>query len=293
MDRAERTGLGVAIVGHAALFAALSLSLLSTPKTLPPLSKPIDVVLVDEAADESTAPVIARAAAPPAPTPAPAPEPAPAAPPPPIAPPKPAPTPKPPEPKPLPKPTPKPVSKVTPKPQPKAAPKPKPVQTATRTKPKTPSPTDRLKGLNLGTSGNGTATTRTGGSAATKGSGQGSAGPAKTGAPAEKTAAQVRTTIDVSIDGAIGPFWKRNIPTGVEVEQLVTTVEIRLNKDGSLAGARLKSQSGKTDSNVPQQALHIERAIKSVQQAAPFNLPAEYYDQWRVWEVTFKGRGRL
>jgi outer membrane biosynthesis protein TonB len=342
VDRAERTGLGIAIVGHAALFAALSLAMLDPPKPLEPLNKPLDVVLVEEAALESTAPEIAKSAAPPAPEPSPAAEAAPAAapaPPAPISPPtpprlEPKPEPKPvprPEPKPTPKPEPKPVPK--PKLTPKPAPKPKPVPPKAAAKPTpakpTPAktvakpaqakpspakptsakpkpgatqtaantsirPTNRLNGLNLGTGGAGTSTApKTGGSAAPKGTGSGNSGAAPKGAPAQKTAAEVRTTIDVRIDGAIAPFWKRNIPTGVDVEQLVTVIEIRLNKDGSVADTRLKSQSGKTESNQPQQSLHVERAMKSVRQAGPFNLPQEYYDQWKVWEVTFRGRGRL
>ena len=56
MDRAERTGFGVAIVGHLLLFAALSLNLLKPPK-LPKLdAEPIEVSLVDKVALESSAP---------------------------------------------------------------------------------------------------------------------------------------------------------------------------------------------------------------------------------------------
>jgi periplasmic protein TonB len=49
--------------------------------------------------------------------------------------------------------------------------------------------------------------------------------------------------------------------------------------------------SGKTDSNAPQQKLFIERAERSIRQASPFDLPDEYYDQWKVWDVTFRAKG--
>ena len=116
----------------------------------------------------------------------------------------------------------------------------------------------------------------------------GTAGKADT-PPAAAYSETTRRQIDVSIKGEIAPYWKRNVPSGVDVEQLRTVLRIKLNKDGSLAGTpTLVSQSGKTDSNAPQQKLHIERAIKSVQQAAPFKLPAEYYDNWKSWDLTFR-----
>ena len=76
MDRAEQTGLGVAVIGHVLLFGALSLNLLKPP-VLPKIENPpIEVAMVDETALKSAAPA-------PTPTPAPVeasppPEPAPA-----------------------------------------------------------------------------------------------------------------------------------------------------------------------------------------------------------------------
>ncbi len=154
MDRAERVGLGVAVVGHVLLFAILSLGLV-TKARLPPLkNEPMDVVLVDaiglrSAAPEATpeppapseAPTVGKpeeAVAPtpappepePAPEPAPVPKPAPPKPvPPKPAPPKPAPTPPKPAPTPKPAPKPAPAPKPTPKPAPaKPAAKPAPAK---------------------------------------------------------------------------------------------------------------------------------------------------------------------
>ncbi len=69
MDRAERTGLGIAVLGHALLFGALSLSLLRTPPKLTPINPPINVDLVDATAMETAAPdAVQDASAPPAPS---------------------------------------------------------------------------------------------------------------------------------------------------------------------------------------------------------------------------------
>lgn len=46
-------------------------------------------------------------------------------------------------------------------------------------------------------------------------------------------------------------------------------------------------QSGVTDTNRPQAGRHAEQAIRAVQLAAPFDLPEEYYEAWKVVTVDF------
>ena len=59
MDRAEKTGLGIAFGGHVLLFAALSLGLLAAkPKRLP-VADTMDVQFVDEVGLRSAAPTAA------------------------------------------------------------------------------------------------------------------------------------------------------------------------------------------------------------------------------------------
>jgi hypothetical protein len=59
-------------------------------------------------------------------------------------------------------------------------------------------------------------------------------------------------------------------------------VQVSLNRDGTLAGEPRVTQTGITDSNRGQAALHRERAIRAVKLAAPFKLPAQYYDAWKT-----------
>jgi hypothetical protein len=69
------------------------------------------------------------------------------------------------------------------------------------------------------------------------------------------------------------------------VELLRVRVVVRLNRDGSLAGSpeiKEPGVTGITDSNRSQSAIFAERAIKAVRAAAPFNLPVDYYDAWKV-----------
>ena len=56
MQRSEMVGLGVAVLGHAALFALLTLSFCAPPRVEPPHAKPIDVSLVDDVGLVATTP---------------------------------------------------------------------------------------------------------------------------------------------------------------------------------------------------------------------------------------------
>ena len=62
----------------------------------------------------------------------------------------------------------------------------------------------------------------------------------------------------------------------------MTILSWSLNPDGTLAGTpRVVRQDGITDANRAQAARHAEQAVRAVQLAAPFNLPAEYYEAWK------------
>lgn len=98
--------------------------------------------------------------------------------------------------------------------------------------------------------------------------------------PASEIGASAKASLVQAISRQIKPHW--NAPSGVDAELLVTELAFDLNEDGSLKGRpRVLRQSGETAANRPQKALHAERAIRAVQLAAPFDLPAEYYNAWK------------
>jgi len=275
MDRAEQAGLGVAIAGHLALFAALSLGLLSAPD-LPKLdSQPVEVTLATEvdlqSADPApTPPAPAQRQAEPAPT-EPAPAPILAAPPPPplIE-------------KPQPKPEPKPVAKLepAPKPKPKAETKPKPV-----TKPVKVAKADRDGRRRPGLS-NSIVSGLSDTPSQAKPTKPGKIAPpsAALSQPAGVSVAAMTGPQKASLNSLIytqlKPHWRP--PSGADAELLITRLSVRLNKDGSLASdPEVFDQQGITDSNRTQAKLHAERAIQAVRRAAPFKLPPEYYEAWK------------
>jgi hypothetical protein len=99
-------------------------------------------------------------------------------------------------------------------------------------------------------------------------------------APAARAGPQVAASLSQAISRQLKPHW--SAPQGVEADQLVTVLSFDLNEDGTLAGRpRVVSQSGVTDANRAQKARHAEQAIRSVQLAAPFDLPAKYYSLWK------------
>jgi outer membrane biosynthesis protein TonB len=278
MDRAEQAGLGVAVAGHVALFVALSLGLLSAPE-LPKLdSQPVEVTLATEVDLKSASPApLPPASAEPQAQPTPS-EPTPI-----IA----APPPPPLIEKPAPKPEAKPVAKIVPKAETKPKPVTKPVKVA-----KADPEGRRRPGLS-----NSIVSGLTDTPSQTKSTKPGKVAPpvAASAEPASVSAAAMTGAQKASLNSLIytqlRPHWRP--PSGADAELLITRLSVRLNKDGSLASdPEVITQDGINDSNRAQAKLHADRAIQAVRRAAPFNLPAQYYDGWK-WLKPLNFDGRL
>lgn len=98
--------------------------------------------------------------------------------------------------------------------------------------------------------------------------------------PAAAIGPAVQSALAGSISRQLKPHWA--VPQGADAEALVTVLSWNLNRDGSLAGSpQVVRQEGITEANRAQAARHAEQAIRAVQLAAPFNLPAEYFDAWK------------
>ena len=259
LRREEKLGLGIAAAAHVALFAVLAWrGMQDQPLIAPP--ERMTVSLASEVSLESTAPD---------PTDAPqaaiapvlAPEPAPA-----------------PVPEPIERPAPPRVERTVTRPEPR----PRPTPTARATTPPRrearpePRPTQRSGGgSRLGDD------FLEGVSAGERSDSRGS--PAATFGPAEAA------SLAQAIARQLKPHW--SAPQGPDVEKLVTIVRFRLDRDGSLIGSpSVVSQSGVTPTNEAQKGRHAEQAIRAIRLAAPFDLPAEFYDKWKVVNSTFDRR---
>jgi periplasmic protein TonB len=273
MDRAEKIGLGSAVGGHALLLAAFYLGLFSAAKELQNPA-PIAVTLVGEIAPVSSAPDAISEE----PAPSSAGEPA--------------------DPPPAPdvmqieRPTERPV----PTPLQPAITKPLPAQVAQKT-PVTPvTPTKTVSRPTPAANGTGKVPAKPGSfsdsfektiAGAGKVNGQGKA----IGTPAAKTASQVRSAVTVSLRNEISPFFKRCAPSGIDVDQILTSVTLSIGANGSLLSVGNIRQSGINESNAPQASLHKDCVLKAVRAASPYqNLPADSYDVWKNWPMEFKTR---
>ncbi len=286
LTREEAVALVIALAAHAGLIAALTLAPPGRPVS--PLPERMTVTVSDVIAERSASTQSDAQAAPDiAPDlgePQPEPEPAP-----PITPPK----PQPPAPQPVAKPVPKPVPKPLP-PPPRAQPQPVAPKAPIKTPPaKTPpvkapaaKPADerpsRISKAPAGAS-------RIGNDFLKGVNGATDPGTART-PPAAVIGPEVVSSLVSAIARQIKPNW--TAPQGVDSDKLVTVLAWNLNPDGSLAGKpTIVMQSGENDANRSQKQRHAEQAIRAVQLAAPFELPAEYYSKWkRVGSFRFDRR---
>ena len=261
MQRAERAGLGLSVVGHVALLAILSLNLMSV-REMPKLSEPMDVMLVDKAGLISAAPEMSKEA----PQAAEAPEVAPTVE---DAPPDPAPTPPQPQPKPAPpKPAPSPKAAEKPAPPaPKAPPaKPAPPAPPAKAKPKATSlGTDFLKGIPV----------------------EKSTGKA--------TAPRVAAISPIAMNGLVALIASQvkpcyTIPAGgTDTASIVSRIRLRLKKDGSIAVApEILGNMGVNGANEAYVRQMNEAATRALQRCAPYKLPADQFEYWQDIAFTFR-----
>jgi hypothetical protein len=266
MDRAERTGLGVAAGGHVLLLAALSIGIAQRILPVKPVQEVMDVQLVDAIGLKSAAPEPATEA----PRQMEAPEvgsPKEAVPPPPTA----APTPA----EPAPSKPPVPVVKEALAPPAKPAPaKPQPskqllpdilkgVRTAARSENSRAEKTERGAAPKIGPD-------------FLKGVLNASAGKTDkaratiTGAQVNGLAAAIKRQVQPCYDlGALG---------GTPAMQITTVLQLRFNEDGSVAGTpQLIEQQGVNAGNRVYAQQMVEVSRRAVLRCAPLRLPAELY----------------
>ncbi len=347
MDRSEKIGLGVAVVGHVLLFGALSLGFLGAPELPKKIEQqPIDVSLVPDVALEATAPQSVQTpaesvapdegapedAAPPAPEeaePEPKPDPVPPAPQPKPAPPKPAPKPQPapepvakPQPKPKPAP-PKPVAKPAPVAKPVVKPQPKPEKapptkaapakaapakaapTKAAAKPsaapaKTSSTSGKTSSASSAKPAKPSSTKGSGSTAEAKASRpRGSRlgdnflkglsadpSPSKSEAPkAAKLGAQAAANIGSAILRQVQPCANRQVTPGPGAERIRVTINLRLNRDGTLKSRpTISGHAGVDDDNRRYVDRVDDLAIATFVGCSPLRgLPDDLYDVQNGW----------
>lgn len=254
----EGLALFAALLAHGALFAWLAWQ---KPPPPPPLPDRMTVTLADDLGAVSTSP---EPAADPAPDAAPMlgetepmPEPQPA----------------PPPPKAEAKPLPKPAAKAVP------APKPSPkLSTPTKAAPKAPpkTPPKNAGGSRLDD--------------AFRSAPRGATGKDQTKiAPAAAPSTQQQSAWVSAIGARVRGPWNACAVRGLDADQLRVTVRFSLDRFGEVKTMDEPAVTGITEGNRPQVARFKECAVRAIRTAAPFdNLPAEFYDYWKLRKLTFR-----
>jgi len=316
----ESIGLTVAVALHAAVLAALLFSPGKRDVVRPPerisvtLSDEVGETSTSPDPNSLAAPDKSPDVGEPAPAPAPEVEPAPAPPLPPQPAPRaieePRPTPPREQPKAQPRPAPKPVAKAPPRPTPprpapKAVPPTKPTprreanpidQIVSRPKPASPAKSPASKAPPAKTPGKAPPARTAPGKSTTPPRKTGSTGfdaaftsgkrdatdDKGAGRPASAYGATERASFAQALLRQVKPKWQGRAPEGVNTDKLITILSVELNKDGSLARKpTVVRQEGIDDSNRAQAARHAEEAVRAVELAAPFSLPADDYEGWK------------
>lgn len=251
MDRAEAAGFGVATAGHLVLLAALTLGL-ATLRDAPPASAPIEVSFVEDIAAVSASPQ--PALEPPAPAQAPDPGP------PEEAAPLPSAAPAPPQPALRPAPSPD-----------RARPEPARQPPAAAQRP-AEQPRERVRAPRIGDD-------------ILKGIGRDPAPSRAQTPPGATMSAQAAADIGAAIQRQIQPCADRQVDPGPGASRIVTAVNLRLNRDGSLAARpRVLRQTGVDDGNRRYADRVADLAIAAFTGCSPLRgLPAELYDVPRGW----------
>ena len=255
VDRAELTGTGVAIAFHAALIAALSLSLARVAR--PPEPPAMEVELVDEVGLQAAAPT--PIAAPPPPSQAP--ELSPTLPMPDVAPPLPTPAPS-----------------VTPTPAPRVRPTPpRPVAVTPPTKvqsPKSPPKVSRI------------------GADFLKGIGDNAPSTAPARAAAATISPSAMAGIQQAIRRQVQPCADRQINPGPGASKIKVKLHLVLSRSGALSRApEVISTSGVDDDNSRYEERVKDLAVAIISGCAPLNLPPELYQTanggWSNFNMTY------
>lgn len=262
VDRAEKTGLGVAVGGHILLFGALSLGIAFAPKKVPPLTQPVDIQIVDKVGMTDTAPTASQVE----PAASVAPE---------VGPPVEA---QPPAPAPAPSPAPTPLPRAAPTPTPAKPVPPKPAPAQAKPAPAKPAPaqsTERPRGSRLGSDFLKGITDRQTASTAQ--------------APRVAVGNAEMASLVSAIRRQVQPCADRINSPGPDSNRITTKLNIRLNPNGTLVAApAVVSQTGVDDDNSRYAKRVGELAASAFVQCAPFELPAEMYDGWKNINLNYK-----
>jgi outer membrane biosynthesis protein TonB len=288
MDRAEAAGFGIAATGHVALLVALSVGFAASQNAPAPPVRSIEVSFAEEVALVSAAPeptieppaqsMAPEAGPPEEPAPAPEPEPAPPQP-------QPEPAPAPPQPRPQPK-------QAAPAPsREKAAPQPAREQPAPKQKAAAP-PTVKAPAAGAGEAQRPPRGSRLGPDLL-RGIGRDPSPATESRPTGAVMSAQAAADIGSAITRQVQPCADRQVNPGPGANRIATEINLRLNRDGSLAQRpTVGRQTGIDEENRRYAERVADLAVATFVGCSPLRgLPLELYDVpngWRNFTLRYR-----
>lgn len=107
--------------------------------------------------------------------------------------------------------------------------------------------------------------------------------------PTTAPSAQQQSAWVSAIGARVRGPWNACAVRGLDAEQLRVTVRFSLDRFGEVKTMDEPAVTGITEGNRPQVARFKECAVRAIRTAAPFdNLPAEFYDYWKLRRLTFR-----
>lgn len=107
--------------------------------------------------------------------------------------------------------------------------------------------------------------------------------------PATAPSTQQQSAWVSAIGARVRGPWNACAVRGLDAEQLRVTVRFSLDRFGEVKTMDEPAVTGITEGNRPQVARFKECAVRAIRTAAPFdNLPAEFYDYWKLRRLTFR-----
>jgi hypothetical protein len=83
----------------------------------------------------------------------------------------------------------------------------------------------------------------------------------------------------------VGRCWKK-LNSSADIQTTNVAFIIRLNRDGTLEGTPVPEETAVT----PDRRAYQENAARAIVDCQPYQLPAEYYDEWKYFVPVFVPR---
>jgi hypothetical protein len=83
----------------------------------------------------------------------------------------------------------------------------------------------------------------------------------------------------------VGRCWSK-FDSGSNIQTADVGFAIKLNRDGTLEGSPIPEETAAT----PDLRTYQESAARAIVECQPYQLPAEYYDEWKYFAPVFKPR---